>query len=189
MISPTPTAAFTSIMGWWCPHYIQYPRLKHPAPYDSSLPDASHIAQPHHIKSNSLWVPLWHSRLRIWHCHCNSSGQVTAVVLVWLLNWELPHSMGAAKKKKNPKWNRKTLYLFTNLSEFLFWFMEIPFTSFSKKEKISRLGHFLFLNPFIQVTKFDDSIQNVTQCVPHSFVPKSLHLFHLDLPPIKYIYL
>ena len=46
-------------------------------------------------------VPLWLSRLRIWHCHCYSSARVAAVAWVWSLAWEFPHAAGTAKKVKN----------------------------------------------------------------------------------------
>ena len=46
-------------------------------------------------------VALWHSKLRIQHCHCNSSGHYYGTVES--LAWELPHVKGAAIKKKGRK--------------------------------------------------------------------------------------
>ena len=71
---------------------------------------------------------LWHSKLRIWHCLCSSSGhcrgavlipgtaqgvkgsgiaaavaQVAVVVQIQPLAWELPYNVGATKKEKNTK--------------------------------------------------------------------------------------
>ena len=56
-------------------------------------------------------APMWHNRLRIWHCH-----SVIAVAQVWSLAQELPHAMGTAKititkeesKKREKKEQKKT---------------------------------------------------------------------------------
>ena len=50
---------------------------------------------------STLRVPLWLSKLRIWHCHCG--GSVKPVAWVQSLTWELPHAAGVAKKQTNKK--------------------------------------------------------------------------------------
>ena len=42
---------------------------------------------------------MWLSELRIQHCHC-CVAQVSAVVWVRSLAWELPDAVGVEKKKK-----------------------------------------------------------------------------------------
>ena len=50
------------------------------------------------IKMKTFGILLWHSRLRIWCCHCRSRGH--SVAYVWSLAWGLPHALGVARRKK-----------------------------------------------------------------------------------------
>ena len=50
------------------------------------------------VKKMLKGFPQWHSRLRIWHCHCSNSVAVVAHVPSVAL--ELPHAAGTAKMEK-----------------------------------------------------------------------------------------
>lgn len=64
-----------------------------------------------------LRVPLWHSRLSKWHCHCSSSGHCCGTGLI--SGRELSHAACVAKKKENFK---------------------IPFTTVLKNMEIFRIN-------------------------------------------------
>ena len=50
------------------------------------------------VKMGKYTVSLWHSGLRIWHCHCRGLLRSWLWCQVWSLAWELLHAIGAAKK-------------------------------------------------------------------------------------------
>ena len=52
-------------------------------------------------KKKCLGVPMWLSRVRIWHCYWISLGCCCGMCSI--PGWELPHATGMAKKKKEKK--------------------------------------------------------------------------------------
>ena len=52
----------------------------------------------HLISNASAGVPSWFSRLRIWHCLCRGSDQVTTAARVQSPAQELLHALGVAQK-------------------------------------------------------------------------------------------
>ena len=59
-------------------------------------------------KENNKGIPLWHSRLKIQHCHCSSSDHCCGVRLISGLGTFACHRGGQKKKKKKKK-KKKTI--------------------------------------------------------------------------------
>ena len=60
-----------------------------------------------HNSTHYSGVPLWHSRLRIWHCHCSGLGHCCGI---GSLAWEFPHAIGVARNKTVPTTEKMPLY-------------------------------------------------------------------------------
>ena len=52
------------------------------------------------LKGEVAGVPLWHSGLRIWHCHCSSLGHCSGVSLIPGLGTYICYAYSLKKKEE-----------------------------------------------------------------------------------------